>query len=190
MRELSFVLKMLSRRYALLLGLNFAFFSCAFITALVADSFPGFSWVDVSSLFAGRGEMGFFVTLASILAFNLVWVSFALITVPGLLFFPLSTVLLIYRAFLWGLLLHFQPTYFYPTILPLFCLEGEAYVLAAASGTLVGASWLNPKLLYRSEQLPRWKAMKKAFKEFFAFYMCTGVMLFFAAVLESYILTS
>src|SRR4030043_1958814 len=102
MRELSFALEVVSRRWTLLLVLNLAFFSCAFITALAADSFPSFSWAGASSLFAGRGEGGFFLTLVTIFAFNLVWAGFALITVPGLLFFPLSTALLMYRAFLWG----------------------------------------------------------------------------------------
>lgn len=69
--------------------------------------------------------------------------------------------------------------------IPTLILEGEAYALAAVAGTIVGASWLMPKRLYRQEDITRTQAFREALKESLRLYVLVIVLLLVAATAEA-----
>ena len=125
------------------------------------------------------------VMVFGIFLFNLCVSAFAVVTLPGMVFFPLSTFFLLFRAVLWGLLLYALPVWPFVSVLPTVVLEGEAYVFAAAVGTVVGVSWVKPTWLFRDEGLSRVDALKRALKEGLKGYVFVAVLLFLAAVVET-----
>lgn len=154
--------------------LNGLFFVVVLVSALVASLVfvpppleEGVVWVP-SGLFGGS------------------WVlTFLFVTLPGLGFFGLSAVSLSFRGVVWGFLLTFTPTAQFLAALPTIILEGEAYVLAAVAGTVLGLSWLKPNWAFRRENVSRREALGKAFRECVHLYVLVVVVLFVAALVET-----
>lgn len=173
-------------RWKLFALLNLLFFSCVLIAALLASFLFSPSLYSGSSLAVPEVFLGnWFVMILGIFFFNVVVSAFVVVTLPGFVFFPLSAAFLVYRAVLWGLLLCGLPTWLFLVVLPTLFLEGEAYVFAAAVGTVVGFSWLKPDTIYRGEALGRVGAFKKALKECLKVYVFVIVLLLVAAVVET-----
>lgn len=184
-------LKPILIRRKLFVLFNSLFFGCVFVVAFFAQFVfpPPLFWgwpLRVSEVFVlNETFLPFWVFL-----FNLVVAAFVFVTLPGLCFFPLSIVALLFRAVLWGLLVYDVPNWVFLAALPVIVLEGEAYVVAALAGTVVGVSWLNPKWAYASEQLPRIEAFKKGVVECLRLYVVVALLLFIAAVMETMTLLS
>ena len=177
---------LISRRSLLFAATNATYFGCIFAAAVlgqflyeqlpyldevvgVGESFFGFDWPLI---------------ILSIFLFNLVLSSFVFVTLPGLVFFPLSVVALVVRAVFWGIMLNQLPTPLFLAVFPTLILEGEAYVFAGVAGVDLGLSWLKPVLAYKDENLSRSDAFKKALKDCIRIYVLVSVLLFAAAVVE------
>jgi hypothetical protein len=115
-----------------------------------------------------------------IFSFNLAVSAFAFVTLPGFLFFPLSSALLTFRAVLWGLIVYPLPMNLFLQVLPTLILEGEAYVIAAGVGTVVGYSWLR-----RTKDKPRTEAFRSAVRVGASAYVFVVLFLLAAAIVES-----
>jgi hypothetical protein len=169
-------------RWKLLSALNAVFFSVALGGSLAAglvfapSVYYGQPVYVVPEFLYGSVPLMFLF----IFCFNLAISAFAVITLPGFLFFPLSTALLTLRAVLWGLILCPLPPGLFLVALPTMVLEGEAYVLAAAVGTTVEYSWLT-----QSKDLPRSKAFRDAFRRDMGAYVFVILLLLTAATVES-----
>ena len=111
--------------------------------------------------------------------------AFVAVTLPGIVFFPLSSAFLIVRAVLWGLLLYPLPSWLFLAVLPVLILEGEAYVIAAVAGTVAGLSWVKPGWMSRGAELSRWEALKTALEEGIHLYKAVVALLFVAAIVET-----
>jgi hypothetical protein len=184
-------LDVLSVRGKLLALMNLAFFGCVFGVVLALEFLlPPTLYSDTQqSLFDVPFAGNFVLMLLSIFFSNLILSSLIVVTLPGFVFFPLSTVFLVYRAVIWGLLLHYERTWFFLVALPTIVLESQAYALASVAGTVVGASWLMPKRVYRQEVFTRVEAFQKALRECLAIYVFVVIFLFVAAVVETVTLT-
>lgn len=180
-----------SIRRKLFVLFNLLFFSCVFVAALFAQFvfppslFLGWS-PGVPEVFVWSGTLLFF----GIFLFNLFFAAFVFVTLPGFVFFPLSVVALLFRAVSWGLLVYDVPSWAFLAALPVMVFEGEAYVVAALAGTVVGVSWLKPKWTYAGEELSRVEALKKGLAEGLRLYMVVALLLFIAAVVETATLLS
>ena len=175
----------LSRRVKLLALLNLAFFGCVLAGAMVFDLlYPSPPLTDSSPPFPQQATGNVVYVVLFIFLFNLAVSGFAVVTLTGFAFFPLSTAFLVYRALLWGLLLHGQPSWLFLAALPTLVLEGEAYVLAAVAGTVVGVSWVKPTWLH-GEVSGRMKALRQCLKECLCMYLIVAVLLLVAATLEA-----
>jgi hypothetical protein len=179
----------LSRRVKLLAMFNVAFFVSLFFTVLVAEAFiPSTPFVDQSYPYAesyvGRDYYALFVV---IFAANLFLSAFVVVTLSGALFFPLSFIFLMYRAASWGLLVYQMPSWLFLISLPVLVFEGEAYVIAAVAGTLLGISWVRPRVLHHDE-LTRKGSLKMILKECFALYWIVTGLLLAAATIETAII--
>jgi len=180
-------LAVLFARGRLLALMNFAFFGCVFVVVFASEfllppqpcleSHPSFPRMFFSD--------NFFIMFLGIFLFNLVLSAFVVVTLPGFMFFPLSTAFLLYRAFIWGLLLHHQPTWIFLVALPTLVFEGEGYVFAAIAGTVVGGSWVKPNWLYSDGSFTRAEALKKASRECLRVYAFVFLFLLIAAVVET-----
>jgi len=178
-------------RGKLLALMNLAFFGCVFVTVVVSEflippqpylgSYPSFPEISFN--------FDFPLMVFSIFLFNLFVSAFAVVTLPGFVFFPLSTVFLLFRAVVWGLLLHYQPTWVFLIVVPTLVLEGEAYCFAAVAGTVAGASWIKPEWLFCDGKFSRVEAFKRALRECLVIYVFVALFLLFAAVLEAATLT-
>ena len=122
--------------------------------------------------------------LFEIFLFNLFLSAFVFVTLPGLVFFPLSAVTLLVRATSLGLIIYSMPTSVFLVVLPTLVLEGEAWVLAALAGTCLGVSWFKPVWMYGREELSRWDALKKMLKECGCVYFLVILLLFVGAFVE------
>ncbi|MEM2118494.1 MAG: hypothetical protein QW840_00005, partial [Candidatus Bathyarchaeia archaeon] len=169
-------------------SLNAAFFSAILISAFV------FQLLYPPPLSPGEGETfpllkllpfsgGGLVLFAIIFFSNLVVTAFVMTSLPGFVLFPLSGVLLVYRAVLWGLLFAPLPLGWFLAALPTLVLEGEAYVFAALAGTVVGVSWV------RRGEKPRSEAFRAALGEAKALYVFVFGFLLVAAAVEVATLT-
>jgi hypothetical protein len=167
--------------------MNLLYFGCVFVVILLAQ------FLFVPPLFSGWSpdvpkillEGGWVFMIFGIFVFNFVLSAFVVVTLPGVVFFPLSAGFLLFRAVLWGLLLYGLPNWLFLAVLPLMVLEGEAYVFAGVAGTAVGVSWVKPKFLYREESLSRFGAFKKALRDCLRLYFFVTVFLFVAAIVET-----
>lgn len=175
-----------SSRWKLLSVLNVIFFGVAFGVSLFAGLlFPSpylpnqHVYILPSFLYGNLPLMILFI-----FCFNLVISAFSVITLPGFLFFPLSSALLVVRAVLWGLLLYPLTTWLVLAALPTLMLEGEAYVFAAGVGTLVGYSWL-----WKSRDLSRGKVFIEGMKKYMMAYVLVILLLLGAAIVESATIT-
>jgi hypothetical protein len=162
------------------------FFFCVFFSA------AAFEWFSPNPLFYGSTPFPKFsadgnvlVLIFSIFISNIVLSAFIFVTLPGFAFSPLSSVVLVYKAYIWGCSLAYLPTYLLLMALPTMILEGLGYCFAASAGTIVGLSWLKPKWAYGNESLKRIEAIKKAFKESLAMLIFVSVFLFFSAIIEA-----
>jgi len=126
-----------------------------------------------------------FLMVGFIFVFNLILSGFLVVTLTGLAFFGLPVFFISFRAFLWGLLLNELSTPLFLAILPVLILEGEGYVLGALAGVNLGLSWLKPSWAYRSENLSRLEAFKKALKDSARIYILVAAVLFVAAIVET-----
>lgn len=184
--RLSSYLTVVSARGKLLAFMNLIFFGCVFVVFFLSDYlFAPSPFSEVLSPFPPTffGE-GFFIVLG-IFLFNLFVSSLIVVTLPGFVFFPLSPALLIFRGFIWGVLLHYQPTWMLLVAMPTLVLEGEAYALAAVAGTVGGFSWIKPARLYCEEDLGRTAAFTKALRECVVIYFFVCVLLLLAAIVET-----
>lgn len=177
-------LTVLSRRAELVVVLNGLFFSSIFVSALAVSFFFAPPLMEEAAVPSQLSE-NLVLTFISIFIFNMVLSAFLVIALPGLVFFALSSVLLLYRGVLWGFLVAFASVDWFLVSLPTMVLEGEAYVLAAVSGTIMGLSWLKPSWVFKGEKLPRRKALTMAFKEFICLFFWVFVFLFVSAVVET-----
>lgn len=162
--------------------LNMLFFGTAFVTAVTASSFltaPLASGARVLT-FPGFVSDNSLLLFLFIFAFNVTVAAFAILTLPGFVFFPLSVVALAYRGVLWGLLFYSLSSTTFLVLLPVVVLEGEAYVLASMAGTLTGFSWINPRT-----GLGRRAAFEKALRECMKTYLSVAVLLFASAAVET-----
>lgn len=179
----------LSRRAKLLAMFNVAFFVSLFITVLLAEAFiPSTHFVDHPYPYA-ESYVGsdYYMLFVEIFAANLFLSAFVVVTLSGALFFPLSFISLIYRAALWGLLVCQMPSWLFLISLPVLVFEGEAYVIAAVAGTLLGISWVRPHMLYH-DRLTRKESLKMISKECFALYWIVIGLLLLAATIETAII--
>jgi len=174
--------------WTLLVLFNALFFGCATVTLLGAGLilqppplYTGYS-ANVPEFLLGSGWL---IMVLGIFVFNLVVSSFIYVTLPGLLLFPLSAIFLVYRGFLWGLLLYVLPVSVFLLALPTIVLEGEAYVFATVGGTLLGASWTRLLREYKGEGLSRVDALKMALKECLRIYVFVVIFLIAAAIAET-----
>jgi hypothetical protein len=159
--------EVISERGKFLAFFNVVYF-CSFAVAVLLAQFlfpsPVYSEKPLSSFWVPFGGE-WFIMVIGIFAFNLLFSIFVIVTLPGTLFFPLSTAFLVYRAVVWGLLFYPLPLWAWLAVLPTLVLEGEAYVFAAEAGTLVGLSYLKSGWLFKGRELSRVEALKTAFKE-------------------------
>lgn len=177
----------LRERWAILVLFNILFFGCVTVSLVVA------SLTQPSPLYTGYNPNvpgfllgdGWPIAFLGIFSFNLVLSSFLYLTLTGLVLFPLSAIFLVYRGFLWGMVLYALPVEVFVLALSTIVLEGEAYVFAAVAGTLLGASWTKALRLYRVEELSRFRALKMALKECCRIYVFTTILLFAAAFAET-----
>jgi len=178
-------LAIVCRRNLLLVVLNWLFFSGMVVGALLkqAGLIGGYRWPVGDDVFS-QGAASLPLLVLSIFVFNLVVSGFVVVTLSGFLFFGLSVVFLLYRAWLWGMLLTGLGTPLFLAALPTLILEGEGYVLAAWVGINMGLSWLKPKWAYRGEDLSWLKSVKRAFKDSLRVYVLVGVFLLVAAIVE------
>lgn len=188
---LRFCVDVLSKRGKLFKVVNVVYFWSIFVVALLARFL--FQPMPYESGFLEVPEIsiGFDWPLAivGIFLFNLVLSGFFVVTLPGLAFFPLSAAALVYRAFLWGVILSQLPTPLFLAVLPTLVLEGEGYVLASVGGMILGMSWLKPVWSYKGEQLSRLEALKRAFKECACVYILVVMLLLVAAIVETVTIT-
>ncbi|MDH7477039.1 MAG: stage II sporulation protein M [Candidatus Bathyarchaeota archaeon] len=175
-----------SRRVKLFAFLNAVYFCSLFVTAFVASLFfvpPPYEGQLPEFLVPYLGENLSWLFF-KVFLFNLVLSAFVFVTLPGLVFFPLSAVALLVRAVLWGLLLYQLPTSVFLIVLPTFVFEGEAWVLAALAGTCLGASWFKPAWMYGGEGLSRRDALKRMLKECECVYFLVILFLLVGAFVE------
>lgn len=177
----------LSRRGRFFAVLNVLFFVVLLAIALVSSSLfaPPPAEGELVDVFLGLFDGDWLFMVLGIFVFNLVLSAFAVVTLPGLVFFLLSPVLLLYRAVVWGCLLAFSSSGRFLAALPIVVLEGEAYVLAAVAGTVLGLGWLKPDWVYGGEGLSRREALRRAFKEALRLYVLVALILFVAAAIET-----
>jgi len=179
--------EVISERGKLLAFFNIIYFcSFAFAVLLVQFMFPPpiISEELLSSFrFPFGGEWS--LMIIGIFAFNLFFSAFAVVTLPGIVFFPLPTAFLVYRAVVWGLLFYPLPLWAFLIVLPTLVFEGEAYVFAATAGTIVGLSYVNPSWLFKGYGLSRLEAFKLALKEAARIYVAVILLLFVAAIVET-----
>ncbi|MGQ9506381.1 MAG: hypothetical protein ACUVTB_00810 [Candidatus Bathycorpusculaceae bacterium] len=183
----SFVFYVLSKRVKSFAFLNAVYFCSLFITAFVASLLfvpPPYEGWSPEILVPYSGE-DLSLLFFNIFLLNLVLSAFIFITLPGLLFFPLSSVFLLARAVSWGLLLYQLPTSVFLVALLTLVLEGEAWVLAALAGTGLGVSWFKPAWMYGEEGVSRRDALKKMLKECGCVYFLVILFLFAGAVVET-----
>jgi hypothetical protein len=180
-------IKVLSERGNLLAIFNAVYFCSMFIAVLIAQTvrppplYPDKSLVSSFAPF----EDDWLIMFAGIFMFNLVLSAFFVVTLSGIVFFPLSVVFLAYRAVLWGLLLYPLPSWLFLAVLPTLIIEGEAYVFAGVAGAVAGLSWVKPAWIFRGEELSRREALKTALKECMHLYKAVVLLLLVAATVET-----
>jgi hypothetical protein len=166
---------------------NIAFFCTLFVAVLAAQ------FLCPSPFYMDEPSTDHLVTLkenwpmlfGGILVTNLVLSAFVVVTIPGVVLFPLSVLILLYRAVLWGVLLYPLPRWQFLATLPTVILEGEAYVIAAVAGTTVGMAWMNPNWLYKDQTVSRQNAFRTTVKEGTRMYGVVVLLLLAAALVET-----
>lgn len=179
-------LSAISRRGLFLAVMNVLYFGSIFVFVLFFQfqHLPPYEAppVEVPEFFV---RLDWPVLIVAISLFNVVLGGFVVVTLPGLLFFPLSVIVLLFRGYSWGLLLSRLSTLHFLVVLPTFVLEGEGYVIASVAGILLGLSWLKPDWAYSDEGLSRLESLKKALRECGRIYLLVAVVLLGAAIVET-----
>jgi hypothetical protein len=173
-----------SGRVGLLVALNWLFFGCLVLGAVLKEfGIVGvFRWPVGADVFSS--EAGDVVSLLiGIFFLNLVFSCFLLVTLTGAAFFGLPLFFLCFRAFLWGVLLNDLSTPAFLFALPTLILEGEGYVFGGLAGVNLGLSWLKPTWVYKKE-LSRFEAVKQAFRDCVHIYFFVALLLLAAAIVE------
>ena len=185
--KLSPLISVLSSRGKFLAFMNLCFFGTALVTALVSSFLlPPQLYEPSNPQFPVEpASIDFPVLLVVIFLFNLIVSSFLVVTLPGFVLFPLSVAFLVYRGFVWGVLIFASPAWIFLIALPTLILEGEGYAFAATAGALVGISWIKPKWIYQVEGESRTEFMKRALRESALLYVFVIALLFVAAVVEA-----
>jgi len=171
--------------------LNTLFFDSIFVGVLLSQ----FLYVPPSYTAGSPGILTWVLGLEwpwmilAIFLFNLVLSAFVVLTLPGLVFFPLSAVVLAMRGVSWGIMLNQPSSVPFLLLLPTFILEGEGYVLASMTGTILGLSWLKPDWIYSGEGFSRLNALKNALREAMRIIFLGVIVLLLAAVLETLTIT-
>ncbi len=180
------------RRMKAFACLSLLFWLVVLVSALARSFFsvpPFYEEVGFRASFLVFGDNWIFVVLG-IFFFNLVLSAFVVVTLPGLVLFPLSVFFLLFRAAVWGELLAFASAMRFVVALPVLMLEGGAYVLAALAGSLLGLGWLMPEhQVYAGAGFSRRYAVGKAFREALNLYLLVTLLLLAAAVAEAIILS-
>jgi len=166
--------------------LNLLFFGSVIVSALAMQFFlipplASGSSQSISTVWFGDNVLLMFL---GIFVFNLCLSAFVFVTLPGMAFFPLSAAALVYRGVLWGWLVYNFTAWRFLAFLPTIFLEGEAYVVAAVAGTVVGASWAVPKRLF-PDAVGRREAFWKAVREGWRIYVFVALLLVVAAAVET-----
>ncbi len=177
--------RLLAGRSFLLVILNFFYFGFIFVGALLAQV-PGVAVYELplgETLFDLSANPLFL--LVEIYVFNLFVSGLFLTTLPGLVLFVFPLGIVLWRALLWGTLIAQLSSPQFYAALPTFVLEGEAYVVAAVAGIILGLSWLKPRWAYKGENLSRSKAFRKAVRECAGLYIVVAVLLLLAAIVEA-----
>ncbi len=171
--------------------LNVVFFDSIFLAVLLSQFLcvPSFYSVESLGILVWLRGLDWPWMILAIFLFNLVLSGFVVLTLPGLVFFPLSAVVLVMRGVLWGLMLNQPSSVPFLLLLPTFVLEGEGYVLASMAGTVLGLSWLKPNVIYKDEHLSRLDALKTALREALRLLFLGAILLFLAAVAETLTIT-
>ena len=179
-------IKVLSKRANLIAIFNVIYFCSIFVVVLIAQVlFPPLYLDGALASSLAPFEDNWFIMFVGIFIFNLFLSAFVMVTLPGIVFFPLSTAFLVSRAVLWGLLLYPLPSWLFLAVLPTLVLEGEAYVIAAVTGTVTGLSWVKSSWVFRDGKLSRWEALKTALKEGLHLYKGVTLLLLIAAIVET-----
>jgi hypothetical protein len=140
--------------------------------------------LGVPDFLLGTGSL--LIMVVGIFVWNLVLSGFVVVTLPGVALFPLSVAALAFRAVLWGFIVSWLPSWLVLAALPTIVLEGEAYVIAAVAGIIIGASWIKPSWAFgREKQISRWEAFRLALGEGLRLYFWVLVLLFVAAIVET-----
>ena len=179
-----------SRRGLLFALVNLFYFGSVFVGAFLAHPrTPALheEVLEVPQIFPL--EAGLFVMVLNIFLFNFFVSGFSMVTLSGLVFFPLSLVVLVLRAGFWGWLLGQLSTPQFLLAFPTLVLEGEGYVFASVAGVVLGLSWLKTDWLYGNEDLSRWEAFKMACRECIRLYVFVALFLFMAAIVEAVTIT-
>ena len=179
--------EVISERGKFLAFFNVVYF-CSFAVAVLLAQLlfppPVYSEKPLSSFWVPFGGE-WFMMIIGIFAFNLFFNAFAVVTLFGMLFFPLSAAFLVYRAVVWGLLFFPLPLWVWLAVLPTLVFEGEAYVFAAEAGTMIGLAYVKPNWLFKGRELSRGEAFKTAFKEAGQLYTVVVLLLLVAAIVET-----
>ncbi len=180
------VLSVISKRGWWLVALNWMFFGFVLVGSLLGGlvSFSQ-SYLLPASEVSPFSQASPLLLFGFIFVFNLVFSGFVFVTLTGLVFFPLSPILLSLRGFLWGILFAGSPTSKFLAILPTLVLEGEGYVFAALGGLILGVSWLKPQWAYAGESFSRSQALRKAWTDCLYVYILVVLLLLAAAVVET-----
>jgi len=184
-------LNVVLKRDAVFAVMNAFCFGSVFVAVLWAQfQFPvaceGVPVENVEFLVSGD----WLIMIFGIFLVNLVLSSFVVVTLPGLVFFPLSAAALVYRGFSWGVLLSQLPTPQFLVVLPTLVLEGEGYVVASVAGIVLGLSWLKPSWVFKGEKLSRREAFRRALGECLRIYILVAMILFVAAIVETFTILS
>jgi len=167
----------------LLIALNLLFFGGMLVGSLLVG-FGGIQLYDPGAhVLPTDGNL--LSLVPCIFFFNLVLSAFVVVTLAGLVFFLLAAGFLLLRALVWGALITTLSTSEFLFALPTLVLEGEAYVLAALAGVVLGLSWLKPEWAYRGKGLSRLEAFKWALRECAYIYVLVVIILLVSAVVEA-----
>lgn len=176
-------------RWKFLFFLNLLFFGCLTVTVVFAGlevQIPVSSGWRPSTIgnLSGAGWIGIVI---GILAFDIIFGGFLVTSISGILFFPLPTGVLVYRAFGTGVILWALPNSVFWSTMFVFFLEGEAYVFSALASTLVGVSWIMPTWAYEGQNCSRMASFRKSLADSAYFYFVGIALLTIAALIEALI---
>jgi hypothetical protein len=128
--------------------------------------------------------INWFAKSLTILSHNL-FNSFVFSFLPGAIFFPAALVYPVLNGLLWGGISYGLTDSQFLQIFPTFPVEGEAIVLAATAGMILGVSRLKPSWLYKDEQRLRLGTFRMALREALAIYLLAILFFVVAALIET-----